>query len=81
MEPALGITASGVATFRPLFRSCGFGGNSRGGHLTVYELPEQHPGDAFAPATNTRAAGSGPSFDAADDKNTLDGSEHELTVC
>ena len=81
MEPALGITASCAATFRPLFKGCGFGWKSSRQHSVGYQLREQRPRDVFKPVTDTQRAESGPGFDVPKDDGARYGSERELIAC
>ena len=80
MEAALGITASCVATFRPLFKSCGFGWHSRKRDRSSHYQLQQEPRDGFSRTTKPTTAGFGPASDIINDKSDHDGSEHELTI-
>lgn len=83
MEPALGIIAACVATFRPLLKSWGFGwGSKRRGHSTHYQLPEQRR-DGLTPATSPRERNvfSHTFEDLSDKSDGGDcGSEQELAI-
>ncbi|PKS05666.1 hypothetical protein jhhlp_008186 [Lomentospora prolificans] len=83
MEAALGITASCVATFRPLLKGCGFGWNSRRGysdHIQLHEQPQSSR--AFAPVVVS--PGSDHLELVMDNivyKARPNGFEHELSIC